>query len=61
MRMRSKCIRFERSPINRLRVSRSSVKSPHFLRLPYSGNLDRIQVIKGWMDAKGPIAEPDNC
>ncbi len=37
------------------------MKSPHFLRLPYSGNLDRIQVIKGWMDAKGPIAEPDNC
>jgi hypothetical protein len=24
---------------------------------PYSGNLDRIQIIKGWMDSKGDLHE----
>ncbi len=36
-------------------------KSPGFLvaamKDPLSGNLDRIQVIKGWMDAKGELQE----
>ena len=36
-------------------------KSPSFLvgalKDPYSGNLDRIQIIKGWMDAKGKTHE----
>jgi hypothetical protein len=36
-------------------------KSPSFLvaalKDPYSGNLDRIQVIKGWLDAKGKTHE----
>ena len=36
-------------------------KSPNFLVVAmkdaYSGNLDRIQVIKGWMDAKGKTHE----
>ncbi len=36
-------------------------KSPGFLvaalKDPYSGNLDRIQVIKGWMDVKGKTHE----
>jgi hypothetical protein len=27
------------------------------LRDPYSGNLDRVQIIKGWMDAKGELHE----
>jgi len=36
-------------------------ESPRFLvaamRDPYSGNLDRIQIIKGWMDARGGTHE----
>jgi hypothetical protein len=36
-------------------------KSPTFLvaalKDPYSGNLDRIQIIKGWMDTKGDTHE----
>jgi hypothetical protein len=36
-------------------------RSPSFLvaamKDPYSGNLDRIQIIKGWMDAKGKTHE----
>jgi len=36
-------------------------KSPNFLvaamKDPYSGNLDRIQIIKGWMDKKGKTHE----
>jgi hypothetical protein len=36
-------------------------KSPSFLvaamKDPYSGNLDRIQIIKGWMDAGGKLQE----
>ena len=36
-------------------------KSPTFLvaamKDPYSGNLDRIQIIKGWLDAKGKTHE----
>ena len=36
-------------------------KSPSFLvaamRDPYSGNLDRIQIIKGWMDSEGQVHE----
>jgi hypothetical protein len=36
-------------------------KSPHFLvasvKDPYSGNLDRIQIIKGWMDTDGKTHE----
>ena len=36
-------------------------KSPTFLvaalKDPLSGNLDRIQIIKGWMDAKGELQE----
>ena len=36
-------------------------KAPTFLvaamRDPYSGNLDRIQIIKGWLDAKGKTHE----
>jgi hypothetical protein len=38
-----------------------SGKSPRFLvaalKDPYSGNLDRIQIIKGWMDAAGALHE----
>jgi hypothetical protein len=37
------------------------VSGPSFLvgarKDPYSGNLDRIQIIKGWMDAKGKTHE----
>jgi hypothetical protein len=37
------------------------VSSPSFLvgaaKDPYSGNLDRIQIIKGWMDTKGKTHE----
>lgn len=36
-------------------------KAPSFLvaaaKDPYSGNLDRIQVVKGWLDAKGELHE----
>ncbi len=36
-------------------------KAPNFLMAavkdPYSGNLDRIQIIKGWMDKKGQLHE----
>ena len=36
-------------------------KSPSFLvaavKDPYSGNLDRIQIIKGWMDKEGKTQE----
>jgi hypothetical protein len=36
-------------------------QSPTFLvaarKDPYSGNLDRIQIVKGWMDAKGKTHE----
>ena len=36
-------------------------KSPSFLvaaaKDPYSGNLDRIQIVKGWLDAKGELHE----
>jgi hypothetical protein len=39
----------------------SSGKSPSFLvaamKDPYSGNLDRIQIVKGWLDAKGETQE----
>ena len=40
---------------------RASGKSPTFLvaamKDPDGGNLDRIQVVKGWMDAKGALQE----
>ena len=36
-------------------------KAPSFLvaalKDPYSGNLDRVQVVKGWLDAKGKTHE----
>jgi hypothetical protein len=36
-------------------------RSPRFLvgalKDPYSGNLDRIQIVKGWLDAKGETRE----
>ncbi len=36
-------------------------RSPSFLvgamKDPYSGNLDRIQIVKGWLDAKGELHE----
>jgi len=39
----------------------SGSKAPNFLvaamKDPYSGNLDRIQIIKGWMDSKGELHE----
>jgi len=39
----------------------SSGKAPNFLvaamKDPFSGNLDRIQIIKGWMDKKGDLHE----
>ena len=38
-----------------------SGKAPSFLvaalKDPYSGNLDRIQIVKGWMDAAGKLHE----
>ena len=41
--------------------SRPEGKSPTFLvaalKDPYSGNLDRIQIIKGWVDARGNTQE----
>ena len=41
--------------------SAAAGKSPSFLvaamKDPYSGNLDRIQIIKGWMDAEGKTHE----
>jgi hypothetical protein len=39
----------------------AGAKAPNFLvgamKDPYSGNLDRIQIIKGWMDSKGETHE----
>jgi len=44
-----------------LRSAPDGKKTPNFLvaamKDPYSGNLDRIQIIKGWMDAKGETHE----
>jgi hypothetical protein len=44
-----------------LRSSPDGNKAPNFLvaamKDAYSGNLDRIQIIKGWMDAKGKTHE----
>ena len=44
-----------------LRSAPAGKKSPNFLvaamKDPYSGNLDRIQIIKGWMDAEGKTHE----
>ncbi len=44
-----------------LRAAPRGENAPNFLvaamKDPYSGNLDRIQVIKGWMDAKGATHE----
>jgi hypothetical protein len=41
--------------------SASAGKAPSFLvaalKDPYSGNLDRIQIIKGWMDSEGKTHE----
>lgn len=40
---------------------RTGNKAPSFLvaaaKDPYSGNLDRIQIVKGWLDAKGQTQE----
>jgi len=42
-------------------LSTAKGKAPTFLvgarKDPYSGNLDRIQIVKGWMDAKGETHE----
>lgn len=42
-------------------LGKAAAKSPSFLvaaaKDPYSGNLDRIQVVKGWMDKKGETHE----
>lgn len=42
-------------------VSRPKGKSPSFLvaalKDPLSGNLDRIQIVKGWMDSEGELHE----
>ena len=44
-----------------LRTAPDGKNAPNFLvaamKDPYSGNLDRIQVIKGWMDANGETHE----
>jgi len=44
-----------------LHATQSGKKAPNFLvaamKDPYSGNLDRIQIIKGWMDSKGKTHE----
>jgi hypothetical protein len=44
-----------------LNAADAAGKSPNFLvaalKDPLSGNLDRIQIIKGWMDAKGDVHE----
>ena len=44
-----------------LRAAPGGKKAPNFLvaalKDPYSGNLDRIQIIKGWMDAGGDTHE----
>jgi len=44
-----------------LRSTPDGKKTPNFLvaamKDPYSGNLDRIQIIKGWMNAKGETHE----
>jgi hypothetical protein len=44
-----------------LRAAAEGDDAPSFLvaamKDPYSGNLDRIQIIKGWMDAKGKTFE----
>jgi hypothetical protein len=44
-----------------LRKAPTGAKAPNFLvaalKDPYSGNLDRIQIIKGWMDSRGNTHE----
>ena len=44
-----------------LHAATDGKKAPNFLvaalKDPYSGNLDRIQIIKGWMDAKSKTHE----
>ena len=44
-----------------LKAAARGKKAPSFLvaaaKDPYSGNLDRIQIIKGWMDSKGKTYE----
>jgi hypothetical protein len=44
-----------------LRAAPAGAKAPNFLvaamKDPYSGNLDRIQIIKGWLDAAGETHE----
>lgn len=44
-----------------LRSTPEGAESPSFLvaaaKDPYSGNLDRIQIVKGWMDAAGETHE----
>ena len=42
-------------------LGKAESKAPSFLvaaaKDPYSGNLDRIQIVKGWMDKKGKTHE----
>jgi len=42
-------------------LGKASAKAPSFMvaaaKDPYSGNLDRIQIVKGWMDAKDKTHE----